>query len=74
VKAQVAAHFASKQPPPKEVIASKVVAHFVDLLERPRAHVENLKTDYDHAISNSYIEIQQTRSGRTVPQLGELEK
>jgi hypothetical protein len=71
VKADVAAYFASKQPPPKEVIAPKVVKHFVDMLERKPGHVENFKTYYDRSLSKSHMEMQQKRSGKTIPQLGE---
>jgi hypothetical protein len=42
-KVEVVAHFASKKPPPKEVIPPKTVQHFVDMLEREPGHVEALK-------------------------------
>jgi hypothetical protein len=69
--AEVASDFAPKQPPPKEVIALKVIQHFVDFLERPSGHVGNLKTYYDHSINKSYMEMKRKRSGKIVPQLEE---
>ena len=79
VASEVKSHFAPKPPPPpKEIILAKTVEHFVELLERAPAHVQNRPSDYERSIRKSYQEqMQQSRhtssnkSGKTVPQLGE---
>jgi hypothetical protein len=79
VASEVKSHFAPKPPPPpKEIIPAKTVEHFVELLERAPAHVQNRPSDYERSIRKSYQEqMQQSRrtssnkSGKTVPQLGE---
>ena len=56
VDAEVKAHFASKKPQPKEKIPEETRQHFVDMLERPPAHVANRPSDYDRCIEKTYTE------------------
>jgi hypothetical protein len=67
----VAAHYAKKYPPLKEVVPLKVSQRFVDMLEREPGHVEALRIDYDRSISISHWEMLQKKSGKIVPQLRE---
>jgi hypothetical protein len=79
VASEVKSHFTPKPPPPpKEIIPAKTIQHFVDVLERPPAYVENRPSDYEHCISKSYHDQMQqskstcsNKSGKIVPQLGE---
>ena len=63
---------APKRPEPKEKLAEEVVVRFMkNLSDRP----PKLPSDYERCIEKSYSEqMQQGRSGKKVPQLGEQEQ
>ena len=79
VASEVKSHFAPKSPPPpKEIIPTKTVEHFVELLERAPPHVQNRPSDYERSIrKSSHEQMQESRrassnkSMKIVPQLEE---
>ena len=71
VASEVKSQFAAKlPPPPKEIIPAKTVKHFVELLERALAHVENRPSDYGCSIRKSYEEKMQHRDIQVVIKAG----
>jgi hypothetical protein len=68
---EVKAHFAPKNPPPKQVIPLKTSQNFMYMLERKPGHVEALDTDYDRSIVKSHWDMRKKISGKQVPQVRE---
>jgi hypothetical protein len=78
VAAQVKAHFARKQPPPKEKIPDEVIQHFID---NAQPAVKRTDSDYERSIKKLYkaqkdkesssSQARSSKCGKTVPQLGE---
>jgi len=78
VAAQVKAHFAPKQPPPKEKISYEVIQHFID---NAQPAMKRTDSDYERCIKKLYVaqkdkessssQARSSKCGKTIPQMGE---
>ena len=76
VAAQVQAHFAPKMPEPKQIFDEKTKKWAKELIEQPAQYKMNLRSDYDREILKQNFKSENkkrsAKSGKQVPQLGEL--